>query len=321
MWRPVALSAFLALLFMSSRSGQTPVETNTNDLAKSDFGAASVQEGQTTSEPGPVTIDLANSSAHRKVAPSPQAADKQADEASEDAPVKVASADTGGGEMIPLPDPKTDPSDMLARVVVTQGEQKTALSTDDEAMQLLPPGPDFAAKVQRELARLGCYPGRVDNIWGPMSRNAVARFNRVAKSKLPLRQPSRALLSSARKAPDNYCNNRGQAEARVASLDPGSGLEQVKNRPSYLPPWMRGEPMPEPEPQVDQEPQSAPAETPQVTRQAARETTSTSSTRAVRREPARIQRRQVRRQVRRQARRSRSAWQRSLPGWPGSAGR
>jgi hypothetical protein len=317
MWRPVALSAFLALLFMSSRSGQTPVETNTNDLAKSDFGAAAAQESQGSAEPGPITIDLANSSAHRKIVPMAQAADKQGDDASEDAPVRVASAALVTGEVIPLPDPKTDPSDAAARVVVTQGEQKTALSTDDEAVQLLPPGPDFAAKVQRELARLGCYPGRVDNIWGPMSRNAVARFNRVAKSKLPLKQPTRALLSSARKAPDNYCNNRGQAQARVASLDLDAGLAQVKSRPSYLPPWMRGEPMPEPEPQAEQEPEAGPAETPQVTRQAAREPSSTASTRAVRREPARIQRRQVRRQ----ARRSRSAWQRSLPGWPGSAGR
>ncbi len=313
MWRPVALSAFLALLFVSSRSGQAPVETNTNDLAKTDFGASAPAE---SGAPEPVELDLANASTHRKSSAHPkttaaqEASDKAQKSADADAPLTVAAL---AGGSIPLPAPKADGSERGTRVVVAQGEQKTALTTDDEALRLLPPGPDFAAQVQQELARLGCYRGRVDNIWGPMSRNAVARFNRVAKAKLPLKQPTRALLSSARKAPDNYCNGGGSG-SRVASLAPGAGLEAVQDRPAYLPPWMRGEPMPEPEPReehAESEPEAAP--------QAAPERNTTTSDRPTRTQARelRAQRRIVRRQVR-QAQRSRSSWQQNLPGWPGS---
>ncbi len=319
MWRPVALSALLALLFVSSRSGQAPVETNTNDLAKTDFGASAPAE---SGEPASVEFDLANSSAHPKTTLAQEASDKAQENADADAPLTVASLADG---LIPLPVPKADGSESGTRVVVAQGEQKTALTTDEQALQLLPPGPDFAAKVQQELSRLGCYRGRVDNIWGPMSRNAVARFNRVAKAKLPLKQPTRALLSSARNAPDNYCNGGGSG-SRVASLDPGAGLEALKDRPSYLPPWMRGEPMPEPEPQEEQaesEPEATPQAAPQRNTTTSNRPTRTQRIQARERRAQRreVRRRQVRRQVRR-AQRSRSSWQRNLPGWPGSgAGR
>lgn len=317
MWRPVALSALLALLFVSSRSGQAPVETNTNDLTKTDFGASAPAE---SGEPASVEFDLAKSSAHPMTTPADEASDKAQESVDADAPLTVASL----ADVIPLPVPKADGSESGTRVVVAQGEQKTALTTDEQALQLLPPGPDFAAKVQQELSRLGCYRGRVDNIWGPMSRNAVARFNRVAKAKLPLKQPTRALLSSARNAPDNYCNGGGSG-SRVASLDPGAGLEALKDRPSYLPPWMRGEPMPEHEPQEEQA-ESGPDATPQAAPQ--RNTTTSNRPTRTQRTQARerraqrreVRRRQVRRQVRR-AQRSPSFTQ-NIPGWPGSgAGR
>jgi len=257
MWRPVALSAFLALLFMSSRSGQQPIETGTNDTKKADLGSES---SEAIARLEHFKIDLSRSSLHVKDVKDQTSEKQQAEESSESpkasSDAEQAEADqapeslrVGAKKTIPLPAPKTRPGAKVTRVVVTQGEQKTALTSGDEALRLLPPGPDFAAKVQRELSRLGCYHGRVDNIWGPLSRNAVAQFNRVAKSKLPLKQPTRALLSSARKAPDGYCSGdqyvRGE-QAKVASLDPDNGLEAIRKRPEYLPPWMRGEPMPNP---------------------------------------------------------------------------
>ncbi|WP_119060854.1 peptidoglycan-binding domain-containing protein [Dichotomicrobium thermohalophilum] len=305
---------------MSSRSGQPPVETTTNDLAKTDFGASASQEH---TEPVPVKIDLSQSSAHEKSPPQQQTADTVPDAESpetSDAPVAVASVGAIESKTIPLPEPKTDSSAAGTRVVVTQGEQKTALTTGEEALRLMPPGPDFAAEVQKELARIGCYRGSVDNIWGPMSRNAVARFNRVAQSKLPLKQPTRALLSSIRKAPDDYCNGGGEAGSQVAALDPGAGLEDLKNRPSYLPPWMRGEPMPEPD-EEQAEAEGGAQATPSASETSAREPRA----RTRRQERARARSRQVRqRRVRqRQARRanryrSRSSFQNTLRGWPGS---
>jgi len=305
MWRPVALSAFLALLFMSARSGQEPVQVKVNETAKTDLGAG---ESASSAENVPVEFDSARSSAHPKaVQPGPNAAGERAEaqtaktgtgkgeHAAE--PVAVASAEGIFSETIPLPAPKSDPDAVGTRVVVTQGEQKTALTTDEEALRLMPPGPDFAAKVQRELARLGCYQGRIDNVWGPMSRNAVARLNRVAKSKLPLKQPTRALLSSARKAPAGYCSGTNSGGAQVAALDPGAGLEALKNRPEYLPPWMRGEPMPEPgenRVEAQEEPEASPQNTP-------------AATRTRRAKPERTQRKRARtRQVRRRTYRRRT---------------
>lgn len=251
MWRPVALSAFLALLFMSSRSGQEPVELQTNETAKTDYGA---EETAAREDAPKVRIDPARSSEFEKTESeqTPVKAREQDSPAKtlDDAPdeVELAQTTARGQQTIPLPSPKSGDGFEVTRVVVAQGEQKTALTNGEDALRLLPPGPDFAAKVQRELARLGCYRGRIDNIWGPMSRNAVARFNRVAEGKLPLKQPTRALLSSTRKAPDGYCKNGGERRgSRVAALDPGAGLEALKERPEYLPPWMRGEGMPEPE--------------------------------------------------------------------------
>lgn len=319
MWRPVALSAFLALLFMSSRSGQEPVETNSNDTPKTDLGAEA--SGQRTNDIS-LKIDPSRSSVHPKSVPPNQlsTAEKGPDAVEQDdGRTELARATMAGSRTIPLPAPKTRPGDSGTRVVVTQGEQKTALTSDEEALRMMPPGPDFAARVQRELVRLGCYRGSIDNIWGPMSRNAVARFNRVAKANIPLRQPTRALLSSVRKAPDDYCNG-GSDQPKLASLEPGDRLEALKNRPKYLPPWMRGEPMPEPgenKVEVADEPEASP------------DTSSSSDTEATtqrkpRAKPVRTRRAQVRqrRAQRRQVRRRRSrsnSFQRQLGrmNWPG----
>lgn len=329
MWRPVALSAFLALLFMSSRSGQEPVETKPNDVEKADFGASASPEKPDKST---IEVDLSKASTHHKTdAPNQTQAprktvDVNPEGAGDDAtnmaaePQIVASVGSRGSTMIPLPVPKADPSAIGTRVVVTQGEQKTALTSDDNALRLMPPGPDFAAKVQRELVRVGCYRGSVDNIWGPMSRNAVARFNRIAKAKLSLKQPTRALLSSARKAPDDYCNGGGDAGSQVASLDPGAGLEELKDRPSYLPPWMRGEGMPEAQTQGEQAEAESEAEaTPRAG------STNTQERRAKPRRAQRARTRshqaQRRRVLRRQARRRGNSLQQTLQNsdfsWPG----
>jgi len=344
MWRPVALSAFLALLFMSSRSGEEPIDhkandvsktndvSNTLDTAKSDFGAPAKQTRENNKT---IKIDLAQSSAYAKTenAPGEEIANAERDEAagaedaveaaqstrSDDESIDVASVATVGQQTIPLPSPKSDPNASDTRVVVTLGEQKTALTSGEDALRLMPPGPDFAAKVQTELARLGCYRGRIDNIWGPMSRNAVAQFNRFAKAQIPVRQPTRALLSSTRKAPDDYCTDTANGESpKLAALDPSVSLEAIRNRPSYLPPWMRGEPMPDPDENVveaaeEDEPDASPSATP---------STQTTTTRSTRTQRTRTSSRRVRqRQVRRRAA-SRSSFTQNIPGWPGTgAGR
>jgi len=331
MWRPIALSAFAALVFMASRSVQPPIETDIGDAGKGDFGAKAVADGAASP---PIKIDLARSSAHPKPVETEAPEDKGEDavrsanldenDAESGQAAQVAELSVSGAQTIPLPAPKTGGAAGGVRVVVTEGEQKTALTSGEEdGLSLMPPGPDFAAKVQRELARLGCYRGRVDNIWGPMSRNAVARFNRTAKAKLPLRQPTRALLSSTRNAPDGFCAGgaiAGAGQPKVAALEPAAGLEELKNRPSYLPPWMRGEPMPKPdENRVIQQPEPQAKPEQPATRTAAREeprSTSTSASRAERR-AAQRSRAQRRRAQRRRTRSFSSVMDGRGAFWPG----
>ncbi len=324
MWRPVALSAFLALLFMASRSGQPPVQPDEQDSVKADLGADSASAGI---NPSAIEIDLARSSSYpkaAKVAEHGEDLKPEQNDGPEAAPAvstRVAALSVDGAQTIPLPTPKAGDTTAGVRVIVTQGEEKTALTSGEEdALSLMPSGPDFAATVQKELVRLGCYRGQVDNIWGPMSRNAVARFNRMAKARLPLKQPTRALLSSARKAPDGYCNGNavaGDGAKEIASLEPGAGVEALKNRPSYLPPWMRGEPMPAP----DENKVAEPAEPEAKPDEPATRTAALEEPRATRTSAIRAERRTRRVRTQRRAQRSRTFTQ-NIPGWPGSgAGR
>jgi uncharacterized caspase-like protein len=51
---------------------------------------------------------------------------------------------------------------------------------DDETPAPLPQGPDLVRAVQSELNRLGCKVGPEDGIWGPASRDGIARMRSVA---------------------------------------------------------------------------------------------------------------------------------------------
>jgi hypothetical protein len=111
---------------------------------------------------------------------------------------------------------------------------------------------DLATAAQQELARLGCYEGKIDGKWGRKSRAAAANFNEHTGANLESRDPSDELLSALRAAPDNAC------ELSAATL-PGQSVTSVKadvTPPSaerkappvlterdlgYLPPWMREE--------------------------------------------------------------------------------
>jgi uncharacterized caspase-like protein len=56
-----------------------------------------------------------------------------------------------------------------------------------------------------ELVRLGCFEGNVDGSWGKASRDAVAKFNRYAHSKISPDQPSGELVSALREHEERVC--------------------------------------------------------------------------------------------------------------------
>jgi peptidoglycan hydrolase-like protein with peptidoglycan-binding domain len=70
--------------------------------------------------------------------------------------------------------------------------------------------------LQRELKRLGCYPGPIDGDWGPASRYAATRFTGAVNAALPVDKPEPALLALARRH-DGACSKPIQSSAIVTA--------------------------------------------------------------------------------------------------------
>jgi uncharacterized caspase-like protein len=64
---------------------------------------------------------------------------------------------------------------------------------------------DLARDLQRELARVGCSPGRPDGVWGARSRNAVRDFNRHVHASLDADGPSKETLAALQKHRGRAC--------------------------------------------------------------------------------------------------------------------
>jgi hypothetical protein len=53
----------------------------------------------------------------------------------------------------------------------------------------------LARSLQRELIRVGCFDGRATGVWGELSRNALAEFNKQAKTSVPVDAPDYVTLT------------------------------------------------------------------------------------------------------------------------------
>lgn len=104
---------------------------------------------------------------------------------------------------------------------------------------------DLKSAAQKELARLGCYKAKIDGLWGPKSRGAVAKFNEKTAGNWD-GKPSVKLISTLRSAPDNLCetgcssNNEGSACTVASANDRADEVKNAVKNDTYLPPWMRG---------------------------------------------------------------------------------
>lgn len=67
---------------------------------------------------------------------------------------------------------------------------------------------ELAVVLQRELARVGCYAGRVDGVWGPASEYAAISFMKAVNASLPRVEPNIVLLWLARSQPRQVCRHR-----------------------------------------------------------------------------------------------------------------
>lgn len=107
-----------------------------------------------------------------------------------------------------------------------------------------PPAPEFdpdrlASIMQAELKRLGCYHGKVDNLWGRGSRGAFRRFIHTASLDLESAAPSAAAIAALRGYADSV---ECQAFPMTAKLDSAGQTSAAAEDRSYLPPWMRSNP-------------------------------------------------------------------------------
>ncbi|MEL6747264.1 MAG: peptidoglycan-binding domain-containing protein [Pseudomonadota bacterium] len=78
------------------------------------------------------------------------------------------------------------------------------LNTDRTIPPLNVADQDLALDLQTALARLGCYDGALDGVWGPMSQAAAQRYHRNAARTRATTNPAR-LLSSLRRANGTVC--------------------------------------------------------------------------------------------------------------------
>ncbi len=73
------------------------------------------------------------------------------------------------------------------------------------APAIRPGGDELAAAQQAELARLGCYSGAIDGLWGPGSRRAMAAFNVATGATLDGDRPTPGALAATARTSDPVC--------------------------------------------------------------------------------------------------------------------
>ncbi len=86
--------------------------------------------------------------------------------------------------------------------------------------------------IQTELNRLGCSAGRADGDWGRRTRQAVANFNRQAKSKLSVDGPSDETLAALKAKQGRVCVAAAPVQRKTTTAAPArkkSGSSKKKD--------------------------------------------------------------------------------------------
>ncbi|MGI9568643.1 MAG: peptidoglycan-binding domain-containing protein, partial [Desulfobulbia bacterium] len=87
---------------------------------------------------------------------------------------------------------------------------------------------DVKRKLQRQLARLGCYTGKIDGIWGTKSRRALSGF--VGSASLPLinDRPSVKVIRLTESYSGSDCNvRRNSGYTQIARVSPDRSFKVV----------------------------------------------------------------------------------------------
>ncbi len=100
---------------------------------------------------------------------------------------------------------------------------------------------ELGRAAQRELARLGCFSGDINEGWGREGRAAIKRFNQTSQTKWP-DWPAADMIGSLRTYADGYCTaaasaapEKKPAMSSVAKLPAETPLEERSAPPVPLP--------------------------------------------------------------------------------------
>lgn len=115
--------------------------------------------------------------------------------------IQVEAVETEPAPVEAKKEPETEPD---AKPIVVASKDPTAeVETPSETETLT--GPALVLALQKELARLGCAPGRADGIWGRKTKSALSRFIRYAKLSLPGDTPSATALAALKGKTARVC--------------------------------------------------------------------------------------------------------------------
>jgi tetratricopeptide (TPR) repeat protein len=109
---------------------------------------------------------------------------------------------------------------------LVEARRAAALSAAGAKKAIPPTDPADASaltlKIQKELTRLGCSPGKEDGKWGAGVKRALETFTRLASVKLVIEEPTPAILESLEAKRDRVCPSScppGQSEANGSCVD------------------------------------------------------------------------------------------------------
>lgn len=120
---------------------------------------------------------------------------------------------------------------------VAATEPTAPAATPSRVVPPAAPASDLARGIKLELARLGCATGDVDDSWNSRAKDAVRKFNRYAKARLGLEQPTPELMAALRGHEERVCplecgpGTRARGDVCVA-ID---RVEQPKSRKAEPP--------------------------------------------------------------------------------------
>jgi uncharacterized caspase-like protein len=118
----------------------------------------------------------------------------------------------------PVPEAKTEPEQ--EPVQVASAEPAAPVEPEEKEKIAEPDLGPLVTAIQTELNRLGCSAGRADGDWGRRTRQAVANFNRQAKSKLSVDGPSDETLAALKAKTGKVCVAAAPVQRKTTTAAP-----------------------------------------------------------------------------------------------------